>query len=62
MGDWTSEYMTMIEDCENRSDRLTDWEADFVDSIKNQLIEGRSLSSKQTEVLDRIWERVTTRR
>jgi hypothetical protein len=61
MSDWTSEYLTLIEDCENRSDHLTDWEADFVDSIKNQIADGRRLSEKQTERLDIIWEKATKR-
>lgn len=61
MSDWTSEYMTMIEDCENRSEYLTDWEATFLDSIKMQLVEGRSLSTKQIETIDRIWEKATKR-
>ena len=61
MSNWTSEYLTLIEDCENRSDRLTGWECDFIDSIKNQIAEGRRLSEKQTERLDIIWEKATER-
>jgi hypothetical protein len=54
--DWPS----MIEDCQNREEKLTDWERSFIDSIERQLSQpGSSLSEKQRETLDRIWERVT---
>jgi hypothetical protein len=53
------EHLTMIEDCENRESKLTDWERSFIDSIARQLADGRALSEKQRESLDTIWERVT---
>ena len=37
MSDWTSEYLQLIEDCEQRESRLTEWDATFLDSIKRQL-------------------------
>lgn len=61
MTDWTTEYLQLIEDCENREDRLTDWERGFVGSIRNQLEASRPLSTKQTERLNEIWERVTSK-
>ena len=59
---WQSEYLELIEDCEARESRLTDWDRSFLDSIRSQ-IESRSiaLSPKQSEKLDEIWERVTAR-
>lgn len=56
---WTSEYLRMLEDCEKRESRLTDWERGFVDSIRNQLERERPLSAKQIQALDGIWERAT---
>ena len=53
------EHLRMIEDCEKRESRLTEWQATFIDSISNQLGNGRSLSPKQAETLDDIWEKVT---
>lgn len=53
------EHATMIEDCEKRESKLSDWERSFVDSISMQLSQGRSLTAKQAETLDTIWERVT---
>lgn len=61
MTTWADEYVTMLEDCEKRSERLTDWECGFVDSLQRQLAEGRRPSVKQIETLDTIWERATKR-
>lgn len=55
----TTELMTLIEDCETRSDKLSDWEVSFIDSIKDQLTRSGGLSEKQTERLEAIWDRVT---
>lgn len=59
MSDWTSEYLTLLEDCENRSEHLTDWERNFVDSLGRQIKEGRRPTPKQIETLDNIWEKAT---
>jgi len=53
------EHMTMIEDCETRESKLSDWERGFIDSLRSQLERSRPLSPKQVETLDAIWERVT---
>lgn len=49
----------MIEDCENRESKLSEWEQRFISSISRQLERGRGLSVKQVETLETIWERVT---
>ena len=54
-----SETETLIEDCENRESQLSDWERGFIDSLKQQFAAGRTLTAKQSEHLDSIWERVT---
>ncbi|MDB5814453.1 MAG: hypothetical protein JWN23_1570 [Rhodocyclales bacterium] len=61
MADWTTEYITLIEDCEKRSERMTDWESQFIDSLSNQLALERRPTPKQIETLDAIWEKVTAR-
>jgi phosphoserine phosphatase len=61
MTDWAAEYLQMIEDCEARESRLTNWERGFVDSIRAQLERNRPLTPKQTETLDTIWERATAK-
>lgn len=43
-----------IESC-LRSDRLTEWEEQFLESIKEYLEKKGSLTYKQVEVLDRIY-------
>ena len=53
------EHRTMVEDCEKRESRLSDWERGFIDSISDSLSEGRTLTPRQAETLDAIWERVT---
>lgn len=61
MATWVDEYMTLVDDCEQRESRLTEWEAGFVDSIKKRLEAAIPLSTKQVETLDKIWERVTAK-
>ena len=57
MSTWADEYITLLDDCEAREDRLTDWERSFVDSLRRQLTEGRRPSQKQIDALDAAWER-----
>ena len=59
--DWTTEYLTLIEDCEAREDRLTDWERGFIDSLKAQIADGKRPTEKQSDALDTVWERATAR-
>ena len=59
MSTWTDEYTQMVEDCEKRQERLTDWETNFIDSVIHQLEQGMVLSAKQIKTLDNIWERAT---
>lgn len=59
--DWAQEYLTLLEDCEKREERLTDWERGFVDSLTKQIENGRIPSLKQVETLDKVWERVTAK-
>ena len=60
-GGWTQEYLTMVEDCEKRDSRLTDWERGFLDSISKRLEDEQGLSERQIETLENIWERVTAK-
>lgn len=48
-----------VEEIRQNGRGLSDWELNFIMSIKRQLEEGRQLSIKQTEVLDRIYEEKT---
>lgn len=52
------EHAVMIDDCERRESKLTDWERGFIDAVARQ-IATRPLSQKQAATLDRIWEQVT---
>lgn len=59
MGDWTSEYADMLDDCMKRESRMTEWEQSFCDSLSMQISAGRIPTARQIETLDRIWEKVT---
>jgi hypothetical protein len=59
--EWSDEYITLLDDCEKREERLTDWERGFVDSLRSQIEAGRRPSLKQIEALDSVWERATKR-
>lgn len=61
MNTWADEYITLIEDCEKREEKLTDWERSFVDSLRRQIEDGHRPSPKQIDALDAAWERVTKR-
>jgi len=38
-------------------DGLSRWEIDFLESIDRQLETGRTLTPRQAEILDKIWQR-----
>lgn len=61
MATWADEYMTLIEDCENRESRLNEWQRTFIDSMRRQLEAGRRPTPKQIEALDEVWEQATKR-
>lgn len=58
---WKSEYLSLISDCETRDKRLTDWEKEFVASLRRQVEAGKVPTPKQVDTLDRVWEKVTKR-
>jgi hypothetical protein len=53
------EIALMVQDCENREEKLSDWERGFIDSLSSQLAKGRTLSERQVDKLNSIWERIT---
>ena len=55
----SDEHLTLIEDCEKRESKLSDWERGFIDSVRAKLEKDGQLSDKQVGVLESIWERVT---
>lgn len=61
MSTWADEYITLLDDCEAREERLSDWERGFVDSLRRQITEGRRPTPKQIDALDAAWERATKR-
>jgi hypothetical protein len=59
MAHWSDEYLDQISDCEIRSDRLSDWQLGFIDSLKRQIHDGNMPTLKQIEKLDEAWEQAT---
>jgi hypothetical protein len=59
--DWRDEYRQQIADCRKRERLLSAWDADFLDSISERLDDNRTLSPKQIEKLDEIWEKATSK-
>ena len=53
------EIEQMLSDIEQRESSLSDWERQFVDDIGVQLGRGNSLTQRQDEKLEQIWNRVT---
>lgn len=53
------EITDMLEDCEENESQLTDWEQDFIQSIRERVGRNQGLSPKQEEILERIWDKVT---
>ena len=49
----------MLDDLETCESELTDWEREFVDSLRHQLARKGGLSPRQEEVLESIWEKRT---
>lgn len=43
-----------VEHCQENNGELNDWEDSFLDSVAEQLTEGRSLSDRQLEKLEQI--------
>ncbi len=61
MTDWKSEYQQQIADCRKRDDKISAWEADFLDSLETRLDENKYPTPKQVETLDNIWEKATSK-
>ena len=61
MSDWTSEYLTLLDDCEKLEGRLTDWERGYIDYLRSYIDAGRRPTAKLVERLNKVWESATAR-
>lgn len=50
-----------VEHLVKKVERLTTWEADFIDSMHDRLQAGRPLTTAQGDTLDEVWENVVAR-
>jgi hypothetical protein len=56
----TEEQQQMLEDCANRPRKMTEWEENFVNDLMTKDASRFKLSPRQEEVLNRIWDKVTS--
>ena len=54
------EYKTMINDCFNRKEKMSDWECKFMSTCLNMVDKDIMLSHKQRPILEEIWDKVTS--
>ena len=57
----TNESLQQVIDCEKRESRMSDWEHDFIKSLRSQILKNKTLTAKQFELLDIIWDKATSR-
>jgi len=55
------EHAQMVEDCEHRESRLSEWERGFIQSCRERLNKGQPLTPPMMSTLDDVWERATAR-
>lgn len=56
-----AKHQQMVDDCERREGRLSEWECGFIYNMKHRLANGQGLSTTQAQKLDEIWERATAK-
>ena len=54
------ETIAMINDCQERDEKLADWELSFIASIDDTTTRGHKLTALQQERLNEIWQRVAS--
>jgi uncharacterized membrane-anchored protein len=53
-----SDAKQMLEKCGDYMERLTAWEQNFIESVTDQVGRKGTISEKQYEILDRIYQKV----
>lgn len=56
-----NEHLQLVEDCEARESRMTDWERTFIDDIGRKVARGLGLTEREAARLNEVWERVTAK-
>lgn len=54
-----NEIELMIQDCINRESMLSEWELGFIQSLDEQFTKKGNITEKQSERLNKIWDKVT---
>ena len=50
-----ADYLAWLETCEDHTERMTEWEQNFIISIRDQVNRGRDLSEAQVAKLETIY-------
>lgn len=53
------EISFMLKDIAKRLQRLNEWEIGFIVNVEDRFLKGQSLSKKQLDTLDKIYEKAT---
>lgn len=53
------DFQAMLIDCERRIQKLEDWEAAFVKSIRSELNQGVNPNQRQKQIIDKLWDKAT---
>lgn len=52
-------YAKWIYECQHNGRGLTDWEEHFIESLDQQMTDGRGITPRQAEILERIYAEKT---
>lgn len=55
----SADWLAWLEAVETDGVNLTAWETDFIESLREQVDRGRTLSERQAEILERIYAEKT---
>ncbi|MCK4793826.1 MAG: hypothetical protein KAV87_59405 [Desulfobacteraceae bacterium] len=53
------EAKQMVQDCEEREGRMSDWERGFISDMQGRIAANYWFTDKQKETIFKIWEKVT---
>ena len=53
------EQAARVEDCQDRESKLNEWECGFIEDMDALLAKGTTLTPRQDDVLEKLWDRVT---
>lgn len=58
MKQWTENYLKSISEIEAHPEKLSGYERGYIDSLRRQIAREIAVSSYQSRLLEKIWQRV----